>query len=61
MTDPRLSPSTPASPGRARSSPLRWFVAGAAAALAVLVLVLLFVAYQKPELLLDWVNLRYCG
>ena len=39
----------------------RWFLTGMAAALAVLVLAALFVAYQKPELLLDWVNLRYCG
>lgn len=39
----------------------RWFLTGMAAALAILVLVVLFLAYQQPELLLDWVNLRYCG
>lgn len=27
----------------------------------VVLLALAFVAYQQPELLLDWVNLRYCG
>ena len=31
------------------------------AALALLLLAILFLAYQQPELLLDWVNLRYCG
>ena len=39
----------------------RWFLAGAAAALSVLLLVVLFMAYQRPEMLLDWANLRYCG
>lgn len=39
----------------------RWFVSGVAAALAIVLLVLIFVAYQSPELLLDWANLRYCG
>lgn len=32
--------------------------------LALLGLALLggiFVAYQRPDLLIDWVNLRYCG
>lgn len=39
----------------------RWFCAGLLAAGAVLALVVLFMAYQMPELLLDWANLRYCG
>ena len=40
---------------------LRWFLIGAGAGLAVLVLALVFMAYQMPELLIDWANLRYCG
>lgn len=39
----------------------RWFLAGSGIAAAVILLVLAFVGYQRPELLLDWVNLRYCG
>lgn len=39
----------------------RWFIAGMGVALFAMLLVLAFLAYQKPELLLDWVNLRYCG
>ena len=39
----------------------RWFLAGAVATLSVLLLVVLFMAYQRPEMLLDWANLRYCG
>jgi hypothetical protein len=39
----------------------RWFLGGIAAALAVVLLALIFVAYQQPELLLDWTNVRYCG
>ncbi len=39
----------------------RWFLTGVAAALAVLLLALIFMAYQMPELLLDWANIRYCG
>jgi hypothetical protein len=39
----------------------RWFIGGVAAALAAVVLGLLFAAYQMPELLLDWANIRYCG
>lgn len=41
----------------------RWqgFFLGVAGALFLLVLVLLFMAYQQPELLLDWANLRYCS
>ncbi len=48
-------PTTPSRPL------LRGFLLGLAAALAALVLAAAFIAYQKPELLLDWVNLRYCG
>ena len=40
---------------------LRWFVSGVGAALAALLLALIFMAYQMPELLLDWANIRYCG
>jgi hypothetical protein len=29
--------------------------------MAVLLLAVIFMAYQRPELLLDWANLRYCG
>jgi hypothetical protein len=39
----------------------RWFIGGVAAALALALLALIFVAYQQPELLLDWANVRYCG
>lgn len=39
----------------------RWFFGGVAAMLAVLLLAWAFLAYQQPELLLDLVNLRYCG
>ena len=39
----------------------RWFLAGVGAALAVLLLALVFMAYQMPELLIDWANIRYCG
>jgi hypothetical protein len=39
----------------------RWFLGGIAAALAVVLLGLIFIAYQQPELLLDWTNVRYCG
>lgn len=41
----------------------RWrgFVQGVLAALAVVILALLFLAYQQPAMLLDWANLRYCG
>ena len=39
----------------------RWFLCGVAAALAIIVLALIFMAYQSPELLIDWANLRYCG
>lgn len=38
-----------------------WFVAGALAAVLLVALAAGFVAYQSPELLLDWANLRYCG
>jgi hypothetical protein len=40
---------------------LRWFLSGVGVALAVLLLGLIFAAYQMPELLLDWANIRYCG
>jgi hypothetical protein len=40
---------------------LRWFLTGVGVALAALVLALIFMAYQMPELLIDWANLRYCG
>ena len=39
----------------------RWFLGGIGAALALLLLAGIFVAYQMSELLLDWANLRYCG
>ncbi|MDP2880955.1 MAG: hypothetical protein Q8N89_05180 [Azonexus sp.] len=39
----------------------RWFLGGVGVVLAVLLLALIFAAYQMPELLLDWANLRYCG
>jgi hypothetical protein len=39
----------------------RWFLGGVGVVLAVLLLALIFTAYQMPELLLDWANLRYCG
>lgn len=39
----------------------RWFLAGVGVVLALSVLALLFMAYQMPEMLLDWANLRYCG
>lgn len=41
--------------------PWAWFLAGIAATVFVLVLAAAFAAYQMPELLLDWANLRYCG
>jgi hypothetical protein len=39
----------------------RWFIGGVAAALTLALLALIFIAYQQPELLLDWANVRYCG
>lgn len=39
----------------------RWFLVGVAAAVGLGVLAIVFVAYQRPELLLDLANLRYCG
>ena len=39
----------------------RWFLAGAGAMLLIAVLALIFMAYQMPELLLDWSNIAYCG
>jgi hypothetical protein len=35
-----------------------WWVA---AVLAAVILAALFTAYQQPGLLLDFLNLRYCG
>lgn len=43
------------------SSAWRGFIAGAALAVAAAILTLIFVAYQQPDLLLQLVNLRYCG
>lgn len=37
---------------------LGWWVA---AMLAALILAAVFVAYRQPGLLLDFLNLRYCG
>lgn len=37
---------------------LGWWVASA---LALLILAAVFIAYQRPELLLEFLNLRYCG
>jgi hypothetical protein len=39
----------------------RWFLGGIGVALGLLLLALIFMAYQAPELLIDWANLRYCG
>jgi uncharacterized integral membrane protein len=39
----------------------KWFLAGAGLALLLAVLAMIFMAYQMPELLLDWTNLSYCG
>ena len=39
----------------------RWFLGGIGVALLMVLLALIFGAYQMPELLLDWANLRYCG
>jgi len=43
------------------TSQWRWFLAGVGTALAALLLALIFMAYQMPELLIDWANIRYCG
>lgn len=37
---------------------LGWWIA---AALALLILTAVFVAYRQPVLLLEFLNLRYCG
>lgn len=42
-------------------SPRYWFLAGMAVAVAVTLLAVLFLTYRQPALLLDFVNLRYCG
>jgi len=36
-------------------------LAGAGIAALLILLALIFMAYQMPELLLDWANLNYCG
>lgn len=43
------------------SQGLRWFLSGVAVTLLIVVLASIFMAYQMPELLLDWANLRYCS
>lgn len=39
----------------------RWFFAGIGLTLFAVLLIAIFLAYQMPELLIDWVNLRYCA
>jgi predicted small secreted protein len=39
----------------------RRLLIGVALGAAAAVLTMIFLAYQMPELLIDWVNLRYCG
>lgn len=39
----------------------RKLLLGLLAALGAGLLALIFAAYQMPELLLDWANLRFCG
>ncbi len=46
---------------KARFPALRWFLAGAAAALLLVIAVWALLAYQQPDLLLQMSNLRYCG
>ncbi len=43
------------------SNRLRSFLIGGAVTLVIVVLASIFMAYQMPELLVDWANLRYCG
>lgn len=43
------------------SSGWRWCCGALAALAGAALLVLIFIAYQQPELLLDWANLRFCG
>ena len=38
-----------------------WFFIGVALTLAIVLLAAIFLAYQMPELLIDWANLRYCA
>ena len=61
MDDP--SDDDPAGAGLAAHSPWRWCRIGAVAlgVLGLLVLALIFLAYGRPDLLLDFANLRYCG
>ena len=44
-----------------RQSALRTLLLGLGVTLAAALLALAFVGYLQPELLLDYVNLRYCG
>lgn len=44
-----------------KSPALKWFLAGLGSVVFVIVLVLVFLAYQHPGLLLDWTNISYCG
>jgi hypothetical protein len=39
----------------------KWFFGGVGLALLIILLAVIFMAYQAPELLLDWTNLSYCG
>lgn len=40
---------------------IKGLLGGLGAVLFVVVLVLIFLAYQQPALLLDWTNISYCG
>lgn len=42
-------------------APWKQLLAGAAVAALLILLALIFMAYQMPELLLDWASLNYCG
>lgn len=56
---------TAPAPGRLRQRLRHYFwrrcLLGLAAVAFMLLLAAAFAAYQMPELLLDWTNLRYCG
>lgn len=51
----------PAAGGNRMKPQWRWFAGGVLITLGMIVLAMIFLAYQAPELLLDWANLRYCG